>query len=188
MRLNISRRSTLSGNMNLNGFVYRSLKKHSGLPVLWTLGFLQDRLHTGSFWYLPEVDLYETDDDPETKNEIDILCVLDGTICAVEVKLSASAFLNKPKALDKFVKMIGLLRPDVALLAFERYCAEGGDAQAPKTNLAGAAKAISEQIGPGPSWRFLSRGTWKASVSFRRILDGMVPASANTAETTLRRR
>jgi hypothetical protein len=131
----------------LNDFVYRSLRKHSGLPVLWTLGFLQDRLHTGSFWYLPEVDLYERDDDPESKNEIDILCMLDGAFYAVEAKRSASIFLNKAGALDKFVKMVGLLRPDVALLAFERYCVDGEDMQATKEKLAEAALIIRERIG-----------------------------------------
>lgn len=132
----------------LNDFVYRSLQRHSGLPVLWTLGFLQDRLHTGSFWYLPEVDLYERDRDPESKNEIDILCMLDGAFNAIEAKLSASIFLNKAGALDKFVKIIGLLRPDVAVLAFERYCAEGEDVQAMKSRLAEEAKIIRERIGP----------------------------------------
>ena len=132
----------------LNDFVYRSLQKHSGLPVLWTLGFLQDRLHTGAFWYLPEVDLYERDDDPECKNEIDILCMLDGVFYAVEAKRSASIFLNEAKARDKFAKIIGLLRPDIALLAFERLCAEGEDVQATKARLAEAASVIRERIGP----------------------------------------
>lgn len=132
----------------LNDFIYRSLQKHSGLPVLWTLGFLQDRLHSGAFWYLPEVDLYERDNDPESKNEIDILCMLDGAFYAVEAKRSASTFLNKTGAIDKFVKVIGLLRPDVALLAFERYCAEGEDVQAMKARLAEAARVIRERIGP----------------------------------------
>lgn len=132
----------------LNDFVYRSLKKHSGLPVLWALGFLQDRLHTGAFWYLPEVDLYERDDDLQSKNEIDILCMLNGAFYAVEAKRSASIVLNKAEAIDKFVKVIGLLRPDVALLAFERYCAEGEDVEATKARLTEAAKVIRERIGP----------------------------------------
>jgi hypothetical protein len=132
----------------LNDFVYRSLRRHSGLPVLWAIGFLHDRLHTGSFWYLPEVDLYERDDDPQSKNEIDILCILDGAFYAVEAKLSASTFLNKAEALDKFVKVMGLLRPDVAMLAFERYCAEAEDVQATKAKLAEAANAIRARIGP----------------------------------------
>ena len=39
-------------------------------------GVLQDRMFRGAFWYLPEVDLYESDDDPDRKNEIDALCML----------------------------------------------------------------------------------------------------------------
>jgi hypothetical protein len=132
----------------LNDFVYRSLHRHSGLPVLWTLGFLQDRLHSGSFWYLPEVNLYERDDDPESKNEIDILAMLDREFYAVEAKLSASIFLNKAGSIDKFVKMVGLLRPDVALLAFEKFCAEEKDVEATKATLAETAKLIRERIGP----------------------------------------
>ena len=132
----------------LNDFVYRSLQRHSGLSVLWTLGYLQEGMHTGSFWYLPEVDLYETDNDPQSKNEIDILCMLGGMFHVVEVKLSASTFLNRAEALDKFVKVIGLLRPDVAVLAFERYCAEGEDMQAMKAKLGEAARVIRERIGP----------------------------------------
>ena len=131
----------------LNDFIYRSLRKHSGLPVLWTLGFLQDRVHTGSFWYLPEVDLYERDDDPESKNEIDILCMLDGVFYAVEAKRSVSTFLGKQGAIDKFVKIIDLLRPDVALLAFERYCGEGEDTQTAKGRLSEAVREISARVG-----------------------------------------
>jgi hypothetical protein len=116
--------------------------------VLWTLGFLQDRLHTGAFWYLPEVDLYKRDDDPQSKNEIDILSMLDGAFYAVEAKRSASIFLNKAEALDKFVEVIELLRPDVALLAFDRYCADGEDVQTMKARLAEAANVIRARIGP----------------------------------------
>lgn len=132
----------------LNDFVHRALKRHSGLPVLWTLGLLQNRLHTGAFWYLPEVDLYEKDDDPESKNEIDILCILDGAFYAVEAKRSASVFLNKVGAIDKFVKIVELLRPDVALLAFERYCAEDEDVPVTKAKLIEAAKIVGERIRP----------------------------------------
>jgi hypothetical protein len=132
----------------LNDFVYRSLHRHSGLPVLWVLGFLQDRMHAGSFWYLPEVDLYERDDDPESKNEIDILAMLDGEFYAVEAKRSASTFLNKAGSIDKFVKTVGLLRPDVALLAFEKFCAEEEDVEATKAKLAEAGKLVRGRIGP----------------------------------------
>jgi hypothetical protein len=132
----------------LNDFVYRSLQKHSGLPVLWTLGVLQDTNHANSFWYLPEVDLYVKHDDPESKNEIDILCVMDGAFLAVEAKLSASTFLNKEGARDKFLGVMARLRPDVALLAFERYCLEGEDVDGTKARLAEAVSALSKKIGP----------------------------------------
>jgi hypothetical protein len=132
----------------LSDFVYRSLHRHSGLPVLWTLGSLQDRISRGAFWYLPEVDLYERDDEPNNKNEIDILSVLDGKFYAVEAKRSASTFLNGEGAADKFVRVIGLLRPDVALLAFERYCVESNGVDAMKARLAEVASQLQVQIGP----------------------------------------
>ena len=135
--------------------MYRSLEKHTGLPVLWTLGALQDRMTRGAFWYLPEVDLYEGDEDPTKKNEIDILCMVDGEFNAVEVKRSASMFLNKEGAQDKFVKVVGMLRPDIALLAFEKYCVEGEDANAIRVRLTEAAGQIRERIGPWTKLRVL---------------------------------
>jgi hypothetical protein len=132
----------------LNEFVHRSLIKHSGLPVLWTLGFLRDRYSTDSYWYLPEVDLYESVDNPELKNEIDILCMLEGKFYAVEVKKSASLFL-KPGAIDKYLKVIDMLRPDVAMLSFERYSMEENDIADIKSRLQEAAQCISESLAPG---------------------------------------
>ena len=132
----------------LNDFVYRSLEKHSGLPVLWALGFLQDRMHGGSFWYLPEVDLYDNHDDKESKNEIDILAVLDGVFYAVEAKRNASSFLNKIGNVEKFVNIVELLRPDIALLAFEGYCREKENLEEIKAKLAETSKCISDRIGP----------------------------------------
>src|SRR5690606_8030786 len=96
-------------------------------PVLWAIGFLQNDLRTGSFWYLPEVDLFADEGDADPKREIDVLCVLDGIFHAVEAKRSASTFLNQSGRVDKFVRVIELLRPDVAVLAFERLCADSGD-------------------------------------------------------------
>lgn len=132
----------------LNDFVYRALHRHSGLPVLWTLGYLQDRMHGDGFWYLPEVDLYDRMDDPESKNEIDILAMIDSEFYAVEAKVSASIFLSKAGLIDKFVKTIGLLRPDVALLAFEKFCGDEDDVEATKAKLADAGQLIRERIGP----------------------------------------
>ena len=137
----------LDWKYELNNFAHRYLVGQSGLPVLWTLGFLQNRLGIGSFWYLPEVDLFENEDGHENKNEIDILCMLDGFFYAVEVKQSASTLLNKDGEIDKFINVIERLRPDVALLAFERYCNEEANEQETKVRLAETAKIIREQIG-----------------------------------------
>ena len=131
----------------LNAFVHRSLQRHDGLPVLWALGKLQHSVHTGSFWYLPEVDLFDKDDDPMSKNEMDILCMRNGAFCVAEVKRSATTFLNDSAAPDKFLRVVELLRPDVAQLAFERYCAEGVDQAETKARLERMAKEIRERIG-----------------------------------------
>ncbi|MFT3734223.1 MAG: hypothetical protein QM776_04240 [Rhodocyclaceae bacterium] len=132
----------------LNDFVYRSVQKHHGLPVLWALGFLQLQQLGAAFWYLPEVDLYEDGDDHQSKNEIDILCVRKGKFYAVEAKRSVSMFLNKEGSVDKLVKVIKQLRPDVALLAFERYCDGADSEQAAKESLRKVAEGIRERIGP----------------------------------------
>ena len=125
----------LEWTYQLNEFVFRSLVLHTGLPVLWTLGFLQDRSHRGSFWYFPEVDLFEKYDDPETKKEIDILCIHSGKFIAVEVKRSASQLIGKPEAIDSFIKKMNFIRPDIAILSFEQYCDSEGDVKAVKTSL-----------------------------------------------------
>jgi hypothetical protein len=135
----------LEWTYQLNDFVYRSLTKHTGLTVLWVLGFLQDRFTKGSFWYLPEVDLYEKYDDPTKTNEMDILCVLDGKFYAAEVKLSASLFLNKPGEVDNFVKKINMIKPDIAMLAFERYCEPEEDVEATKASLIKVSDDIRER-------------------------------------------
>lgn len=135
----------LEWTYQLNDFVYRSLTKHTGLPVLWTLGFLQER-STGSFWYLPEVDLYEKHDDPEKKNEIDIICVLEGRCYAVEVKLSAFPFITKAEDVDSFVKKIKLIQPDVAMLSFERYCGPGENVAGTKASLTKVSDEIRKRI------------------------------------------
>ncbi|MVF24650.1 hypothetical protein EVC37_24065 [Methylocaldum sp. BRCS4] len=139
----------------LNDFVYRSLIKHSGLPVLWTLGFLQDQHHMESYWYLPEVDLYEREDNPELKNEIDILCMLGGKFYAVEAKATASMVLNKTGSIEKFLKVIGMLRPDVAMLSFERYGNEDDDIPNIKARLQEAEQFISERLAPGTTLTIL---------------------------------
>lgn len=136
----------LEWEYELNEFVHRSLYKHHGLIVLWTLGYLQESRYSGAFWYLPEVDLFESHDSDE-KNEIDALCMLDGIYYAIEVKSSVTMFLNKEGSVDKFARIIQKLRPDVALLSFERYNADSDDVEDTKRRLGEALRRIRAIIG-----------------------------------------
>lgn len=132
----------------VSGFVHRSLHKHSGLPVLWTLGYLQSSLYNGSFWYLPEVDLYEKGDDKSPQNEIDILCMMGGRFHAVEVKRTASMFLNQAGSADKFLRVMERLCPDVAVLSFERYCADSEERAGVKDRVDELSSTLKERLGP----------------------------------------
>jgi len=131
----------------LNAFVHRSLKLNGGLPVMWTLGHLLDRSSSRSFWFLPEVDLFPEVDSLE-KNEIDSLCIEGGKFYAVEVKRSVTTFLNAPGGIEKFCMIISRLRPDVAMLSFERYTNDGVDGMLAKQRLADAVAVIRERIAP----------------------------------------
>src|SRR3989338_5548721 len=106
----------------LNDFVYKSLCERNGLTVLWALGHLQERDVHSSFYYLPEVDLFLKHNNSEEKHEIYILCMLGGKFYAVEVKFSSIGFTKNSDEIEKFIKKISLIRPDVAILAFEQYC------------------------------------------------------------------
>jgi rubredoxin len=132
----------------LNNFIFRSLYEHNGLTVLWALGHLHETeslVH--SFYYLPEVDLYHEYNNLETSNEIDLLCVIGGRFYAVEVKLSAIGFTEKPDEINKFIGEIKLIRPDVALLVFEQYCELEKDVESTKVELRKVAEHISGSVG-----------------------------------------
>lgn len=131
----------LEWTYQLNDFVYRSLTKHTGLVVLWTIGFLQER-QSGSFWYLPEVDLFEKQDDPSEKNEIDVLCMRDGEFIAVEAKRSMAQLVGSSVDVEKVIKKMNLIQPDVAMLAFEQYCNNQEDSVAVKASF----RPISEHL------------------------------------------
>lgn len=138
----------LQWTYQLNEFVYRSLIKHTGLPVLWTLGYLHDCYTMKSFWYLPEIDLYKKHDGHKKKHEIDIFCMLDGKFYAIEVKLSASLFLNKREEVDNFVEKINILQPDIAMLSFERYCEKEEDIGTVKDSLKKVSAELRKRIDP----------------------------------------
>ena len=82
----------LEWEYELNAFVFRSLEKHRGLPVLWTLGYLQDRGHTQPFWYLPEVELFAGDER--------FLTVIPVGVEKVRVGMRAEIVAVFPQAFD----------------------------------------------------------------------------------------
>lgn len=146
----------LEWTYQLNDFVYRSLVTQTGLPVLWTLGFLQNQLFRGSFWYLPEVNLYAEHNAPESSKEIDILCIHDGKFIAVEVKRSAKQLIdNKGQAIDSFVEKMNLIRPDIAMLSFEQYCQSSEEVEETKTQLSQASQEIQSKLEPAIGLRML---------------------------------
>ena len=136
----------LEWTYQLNEFVYRSLVLQTGLPVLWTLGFLHDQVSQESFWYLPEVDLFEKDDAPEPKKEVDILCMRGGKFIAIEAKRSASQLMGETGIVESFVQKMNLIQPDIAMLAFEQYCDPKGDTESVKTSLKKATEDIRSGI------------------------------------------
>jgi hypothetical protein len=139
----------------LNNFVHRSLIKSHGLPVLWTLGFLQEQHYMNSFWYLPEVDLFEEYDAQSTKNEIDVLCISDGLFYAAEAKLSASLFLNKDGEIEKFIKVMRQIKPDIAIISFLRYAKDEEEVPIIKIKLRKAMDQIRESLSPDIEIRVL---------------------------------
>lgn len=135
----------LEWKFKLNDFVYRSLFERNGLTVLWALGFLQTSKARDSFYYMPEVDLYESWDG-ESKNEIDILCMVDGKFHAVEVKLSAYSFVNNGPEVEKFIQELKLIRPDKGILIFEQYSDNESDEQKTSEKLKNTVERISSEV------------------------------------------
>lgn len=133
----------------LNEFVHRSLIKNSGLPVLWTIGYLQDGYSRESFWFLPEVNLYRDPDNEQTRNEIDLLCVVDGRFGAAEVKTSVSLFVHKVDEVEKFIEVVNLLTPDIAILSFEKYSNATEDLAELREKLSQTAATIQSRIEHG---------------------------------------
>lgn len=121
----------LEWRFKINSFVSDALCERHGLPVLWALGWLHKNCHRGSFYYLPEVDLFQDANHPGEREEIDILCVKEGLFCAIEVKKSATQLTRKPEEVDKFIQKIKILQPDVALLIFEDWSEEPKEGEAP---------------------------------------------------------
>jgi len=77
---------------------------------------------------------------------MDILCVIDGKFYAAEVKLSAYQFIHDPEEVDKFIIMVNLIKPDIAMLSFERYCELEEDVKATKAALTKVVDDIRKRM------------------------------------------
>ena len=73
--------------------------------------------------------------------------MMDGKFYAVEAKLSATGFTKKADEIDKFIKKISLIRPDVAALAFEQYCDSEAELDSSKAYLKKVVEDISQKVG-----------------------------------------
>ena len=100
-----------------------------------------------SFYFLPEVDLYTETPAGDVKEEIDILCVIEGKFCAVEVKKTATQLTKKPEAIEKFIRKIKTLRPDIAILSFESLSDEPNDFIEVRGSLNKIAAQVKAQSG-----------------------------------------
>jgi hypothetical protein len=136
----------LEWSYKLNKFASDSLcGSNNSLSVLWALDYLKSSYYFGRcFYFLPEVDLY-VDEGKKTKSEIDLLCVMGRKLIAGEAKKTACAFLNE-KAISSFVKQIQLIRPDIAILAFEGYGCDPDKLQEIKSQLENVKETIEQSI------------------------------------------
>lgn len=126
-------------------FVVDTLAVRNGLTVLWVISHLIATSWQSRSIYLPEVDLFK-DTDARSKNEIDILAIIDGKYMAGEVKLTASAFCDNEREVVNFIDEINLLQPDVAVLAFEMYCTDKNNTDHMRNRLEETFRAIRTSI------------------------------------------
>jgi len=141
----------LSWEFKFNSFVADSMAARNGLTVLWALGYLHDSLFRGSFYYMPEANLFFEEGGEEKWEEIDILSVGNGQFLVGEVKKTATSFLRQDGDIAKFIAKINALKPDVALLIFENFAENAEEVEQVKTDLNTAKATILRETGLNPS-------------------------------------
>ncbi|EOW3940024.1 hypothetical protein [Vibrio parahaemolyticus] len=128
-----------------SSFIISSLCEHNGLSVLWASHHLLGGFNYPHSIYLPEVDLYINSDNSE-KNEIDLLALIKGLFCAVEVKLSAASFVESESEVNAFIDEATRLEADEMYLVFEQYCQETEEIDTFKDKLNSTIEKIREKI------------------------------------------
>ena len=136
----------LEWKYKLNRFVFDSLHTRSGLVVLWAIGYLLTKNYKNnrtSFYFLPEVDLFYNE---KRKEELDILCVLNGKFIFGEAKKSSMQFTESETETQKLIKKINSLMPDKVLLAFEQYSQNNEESALAKEKLDSTLQKIKTHI------------------------------------------
>ncbi len=137
----------LSWGFKFNSFVTNSLVTSNGLTVLWALGHLHDSLFQGSFYYLPEANLFYEEGGEKKREEIDILSVGNGKFLVGEVKKTATSFLRKDGEIAKFITKVNALKPSVALLIFEQFAVDAAEVEQVKVDLNKVRDMILKKTG-----------------------------------------
>lgn len=133
-----------------NSFVTNSMVARNGLTVLWALGHLHRELFRGSFYYMPEANLFFEEGGIDKREEIDILSVGNGRFLVGEAKKTATSFLRKDGEMAKFITKVKALNPDVALLIFENFAEDANEVEKVKTDLNAARTTILKETGLSP--------------------------------------
>ena len=99
----------------LNSLVESGVRQHGLVPVLLTLGELQDEARS-SFIYSPSLDLFKRVKKSYTHlGDLDIVCVQDGQFIIGEIKQSSSLF--KKTHFEEALKIAKQIKPNVLLFS-----------------------------------------------------------------------
>ena len=137
-------------------FIVESLAERNGLTVLLAIAHLLDNSERQQSFYLPEVNLYDNFEDRNCTNEIDLIAVIDGSFCIVEVKRSAASFVDTPQEIEGFISECNKIQPDIAILFFEQYCETQSDEKIYKVRLSETAAIISEKLPAGTELKIIT--------------------------------
>ncbi|MES2215913.1 MAG: hypothetical protein V4481_01295 [Patescibacteria group bacterium] len=99
----------------LNSLVQDGVNQHGLVPVLLTLGQLEDDARS-SFIYSSSLDLFKRrSDDSEHLGDLDIVCIQDGKFIIGEVKTSSSLFNQED--FDLALRLAKEIKPSIVLFA-----------------------------------------------------------------------
>lgn len=137
-------------------FIVESLAERNGLTVLLAIAHLLDNSGQKQSLYLPEVNLYDQLEDRNCTNEVDLIAIIDGKFCIVEVKRSAASFVDTIQEIEGFISECNKIQPDIAVLFFEQYCETTSDETTYKVKLLESAETISKKLPAGTELKIIT--------------------------------